>query len=416
MNETYPFVSPGLLIGQPFGDFFVTTLSARMLLDVAYSDRLTAEKQEDGTYILGGSQCPLAERRLKEIGRYIDSESASFPNSIILAANYGHEDGLIEENEALKWTLSLDENETTGKLTIPTNRKLAPIIDGQHRLYGFNYATNPERLDTPFLCAIFFDLPKPYQAFLFATINSNQRPVNKSLTYELFGYNVEDESPKKWTPEKLAVFLTRKLLTDSGSPFYKHIIIAAENDFAPQRAKVRSEGGWAVSAATVVEGILRLISRNPKRDASQMGGSLRYEGKDRSALRDIADTSPLRQLYISKGDDIIYTAVKNYFEAVNVVLWSDAKPASYIRKTVGIQALFDVLLILIKELVLTKDIRAKQFENKLKLTKTIDFSDGFFQTSGTGRQRIRNCLELSLKLKTLDEIRVDRDEYERLIG
>ena len=43
------------------------------------------------------------------------------------------------------------------------------------------------------LCAIFVDLPKPFQAQLFATINSTQKPVNKSLTYEMFGYNVDDE-------------------------------------------------------------------------------------------------------------------------------------------------------------------------------------------------------------------------------
>jgi hypothetical protein len=39
------------------------------------------------------------------------------------------------------------------------------------------------------ICSIFFELPKPYQAQLFATINSTQKPVDKSLTYELFGYN-----------------------------------------------------------------------------------------------------------------------------------------------------------------------------------------------------------------------------------
>lgn len=282
MNGDYPIRCAGIIVSQPFGEFFVTTISARTLLDVAYSDRLTAERKADGSYTLGGSQRPLAERRLKEIGQFIDTASASFPNSIILAANYREEDGLIEEEESSKWRLSTDGPEGTGTLTIPTGAKLAPIIDGQHRLFGFNYAQD-QRLDTALLCAVFFDLPRPYQAFLFATINANQRPVSKSLTYELFGYNVEEESPEKWTPEKLAVFLTRKLGADSGSPFNGHIIIAAENDFAPRMSRVRSERGWAVSTATVVEGIINLISRNPKQDAYKLGGSLRYEGKTRSA-------------------------------------------------------------------------------------------------------------------------------------
>ena len=95
----YPFKRPGFLISQPFGDFFVSTIPARVLLDVAYSDRLTAEKQGDDTYTLTGSQRPVVERRLKEIGQFIDSESGSFPNSIILAANYRMDNGLIEEDE-----------------------------------------------------------------------------------------------------------------------------------------------------------------------------------------------------------------------------------------------------------------------------------------------------------------------------
>ena len=211
MNGHYPFTRPGFIVSQPFGEFFVATIPARILLDVAYSDRLTADRQPDGSYTLGGSQRPLVERRLKEIGQFIDAPSASFPNSVILAANYRADDGLIEEEDSRKWSLSIDENGLTGTLSIPTHAKLAPIIDGQHRLFGFNYATAQVRLDMPLLCAVFFDLPKPYQAFLFATINANQRPVSKSLTYELFGYNVEDESPEKWCSAPLK---TRQ----SGSP------------------------------------------------------------------------------------------------------------------------------------------------------------------------------------------------------
>jgi len=415
MNGGYPFTRPGILVSQPFGEFFVATIPARVLLDVAYSDRLTANRRPDGSYNLGGSQRPLAERRLKEIGQFIDSPSASFPNSIILAANYREDDGLIEEEESNKWSLSTDNNGLTGTLIIPTDAKLAPIIDGQHRLFGFSYAKAQEKLDLPLLCAVFFDLPKPYQAFLFATINANQRPVSKSLTYELFGYNVENENPDKWTPEKLAVFLTRKLGADSASPFHEHIILAAENDFAPRIADVRRERGWAVSTATVVEGIVKLISRNPKRDAYQMGGSLSYEGKDRSILRNgSTDPSPLRSLYISKSDDIVYTGVKNFFAAVNKTLWRAPNPESYIRKTVGIQALFDVARHLMGEMVVKKDFRIAQFEERLGPAGRLNFADHFFQTSGTGRQRIRNSLELCLGLKSLADLPSDHEDYQRL--
>jgi DNA phosphorothioation-associated DGQHR protein 1 len=416
MNGNYPFSCSGLLLSQPFGEFFIAPIPARILLDVAYGDRLKAERQVGGSYELFGSQRKKSDPRLREIGQFIDSQTASFPNSIILAANYKEDDGLIEEQEGQKWSLAPDAEYRTGMLTIPTKTKLAPIIDGQHRLFGFNYVKDKSRLEMVLLCAIFFDLPKPYQAFLFATINANQRPVSKSLTYELFGYNVQDESPDKWTPEKFAVFLTRKLGSDADSPFQNHITIAAENDFAPRMADVRRQHGWAVSTATVVEGILRLISSNPKRDAYSMGGSSTYEGKSRSILNiQTGDRSPLRQLYILMSDDLIYTGVRNFFTAVNLTLWEDASASSLIRKTVGVQALFDLARKIMGERVSKRDFRTPQFQEILAPARGLDFADPFFQTSGTGRQRIRNMLELRLRLKTLDEMDTNREDYERLL-
>jgi len=197
----YPFTAPGIMVRQPFGEFVIVYLPAHVLLDTAYSDRLTAVAKPDRSYKLTGSQRDLAKPRLKEIGLFIDKGSASFPNTIILAANYRADDGLVEDAETLRWTFSSTKL-GVGELTIPTPTKLAAIIDGQHRLFGFNFISNMARLEMPLVCAVFFDLPKPYQARLFATINANQRPVSKSQTYELFGYNLQEEEPKKWTPEK----------------------------------------------------------------------------------------------------------------------------------------------------------------------------------------------------------------------
>ena len=122
-------------------------------------------------------------------------------------------------------------------------------------------------LDFPLVCSVFFDLPKPYQAFLFAIINSNQKSVDKSQTYELFGYDIQDEPPEAWTPEKLSVFLCRKLNIEKDSPLNNRIIISAENDIVLGISAARKEGRWMISTATVVDGILRLISGNPKEDA-----------------------------------------------------------------------------------------------------------------------------------------------------
>lgn len=412
----YPFRSHGFLINQPFGTLVLTVLPARILLDTAYSDRLKAVPQPNGTYRLDGSQRELMARRLKDIGRFIDTGSAAFPNTIILAANYREEDGLIEEEDGRKWSFNEPSEGAVGILEIPQCVKLAPIIDGQHRLFSFNFAENTDRLNMPLACAVYFDLPKPYQASLFATINANQRPVSRSQTYELFGYNIEDESPEKWTPEKLAVFLSRKLNTEEDSPFHRHIVISAENDLAPSLAEARRSGSWAVSTATTVEGIVRLISSNPKVDAYKMAGAVRYEGKDRTVLESAKDPSktPLRNLYIAKNDDLVYTSVRNYFTAIASTLWRDASPDSYIRKTVGIQALFDVSRALLFEAVQEKDLQVARFKTRLSPATRVDFSDSIFHASGTGRQYIRTSIELCLGLRDLNSVPRDQDQFRRV--
>lgn len=97
-------------------------------------------------------------------------------------------------------------------------------------------------------------------------------------------------------------------------------------------------------------------------------------------------------------------------------MWANPAPESYIRKTVGIQALFDIARSIMAEMAPQKDFRSARFEERLRPTGRIDFADRFFQTSGTGRQRIRNCLELSLGLKSLSDIRADQEDYKRLVG
>lgn len=179
-----------------------------------------------------GNQRKRDPNRLKEITRYIDSVEMAFPNSIILGANYTEEGNVLEPSEEedesktdnIRWSVE-QIAENLYRIIVPTNYKLASIVDGQHRLLAFKEAKEERQIiDLP--CAVFFDLPNSYQAFLFATINGNQKSVNRSLALEQFGFNVEEEPEKSWTPEKLAVYLSRKLNMKPESSFYRRIKIA----------------------------------------------------------------------------------------------------------------------------------------------------------------------------------------------
>src|ERR1700727_2934824 len=221
---TFPFAVTALKVVQPLGVFYVAVLPAGLLLDTSFSDQLRATRPSGLGYELQGTQRGIILERLRTIGAFIDRFDSAFPNSLILAANFKEEDGTIEHDDAVRWSIT-EEDGHEYRLHIPTSRKIAAIIDGQHRLFGFKYSA-PAPLEMQLICSVFLDLPKPFQAQLFATINSTQKPVDKSLTYELFGYNIAEESESYWSPDKLAVFLARKLNMESDSPLNNRIIVA----------------------------------------------------------------------------------------------------------------------------------------------------------------------------------------------
>ncbi len=403
---TYPFRAPVIPVEQPLGRFYVAVLPARLLLEVAASDRMSAALSPEGSgYTLQGTQRLIKDPRLIQIADYIGRSDSSFPNSIILAANYIREIGLdkeeleaIEEEEAETSTLSKQSESWTiirgddGReyLNIPTSKTLAAIIDGQHRLFAFTKTKVEARLDMNLICAVFLDLPKPYQAQLFATINSTQKPVDRSLTYELFGYNVDDEPENLWSPDKLAVFLTRKLATEKGSPLRGRITVAPKRDSALE--EIAKDSVWKVSTAVIVDGILRLISSNPKRDSNEM----HVEDRTRKALTigpAARDKSVLRHAFVEGNDTLIYTIVTNYLNACDDLFWKKASAGSYIRKSIGVQALFDILRKLCPDALAAKDIRSAYFSRRLGAAAEIDFAETVYQVpSGSGRSLIRKTI------------------------
>ena len=243
------------------------------------------------------------------------------------------------------------------------------------------------------ICSVFLDLPKPYQAQLFATINSTQKPVDKSLTYELFGYNVEEESEDLWSPDKLSVHLTRRLQVDdeSGSPLRGRISIAPLKDSALE--SLQNAAKWRVSTAVVVEGIMRLITTNPKKDTADL---LDGKRKPRKALEGgRKDNSPLRDVYLNTQDKVLYTIVVNFLKACDQVFWSGATQESFITKTIGVQALFDILRKhLARKAYEAKNISASYFYDALVPASQLNFAgDEYKNASGSGRTKIRKAIE-----------------------
>lgn len=419
---TAPYSFPAIRVSQPLGIFYLAAIPASLLLKVGYTKqhrRLAADIS--GGVEDDGHQRRLDRHRLTEIGRYLDTQDAAIPNTIILAANCPESGEPLDIDNPRRWQIKPDDGVAV-ELTIPSEDPLAAIVDGQHRLYGFLKAS-PARREMLLACSIFLELPTPQQAAVFATINYNQKPVSKSQTYELFGYNLDEEPPESWSPDKFAVFLARKLNVDSQSPFCHHIQVAAQDDrVLDEVARSRGEE-WSVSTATVVESIMKLISSSPKADRDELHKFAVGSGRHRRILRNVkrstmAKVPPLRELYLETRDIVIYGLIVNYLSAANDVFWTRQSPG-FIRKTVGIQALFEVLAELLPEQLATqeKDLTQAAWRSHLAKAQNVDFTDRLFNASGSGRTRIKMALLLAMdriKIEKIDESL--RRDFRRVLG
>jgi len=381
-------------IKQPFGTFYATKIKASDLLKITESDPYRALKSGEHT----GTQRPIQNFRLKEISEYLKGVESALPNSIIIAGNINTDKG------ASRWEI-IKENGVKF-LVISKEEINGAIIDGQHRLNGFRLLSSDMQKEYELLCSIYLDIPNPYQAYLFATINMNQKRVSKSLAYELYGYNLDEENSDRWSSEKLAV-----LNFDENSIFKSHIIIAAENDEVLFDVSPKKQD-WSISTASMVDGILTLISSKPKKDRDDLQ---QIPSKDRK--RDILsmDSTPLRKYYLENNDKLIYKIVNNFFKASFNELY---KKDSFLFKTIGIQSQFNLLkMILTQHLEKDKNISVDYFIEILEIFKSIDFSDNFYTTSGVGKTRVINSFLIKAGYKELSAIKKEEDieNYKRLL-
>lgn len=385
-------------VSQPLGDFYITKIKARDLLQISTSSVLRYDK--DG--YLKGNQRALKPERLRSIANFIQSEEMCFPSSIIVAANV-NDSGLIEEDEK-RWKIEHKGGDIYYLVTPKDNMISSLIIDGQHRLNAFSYAPD-DCGDIELVCSVFFDLPSPYQAYLFATINGNQKRVDKSLSLELFGYSVEDEPQNTWSPEKLAVYITRKFNFKKESPLYQRIKLAPLYSEIEDRI---DKSKWLLSTAAMVDGILKLISSNPQldRDMLAMKKDSFLSDKTRKTLAQNKDNTVLRNQYISCNDEEIYNVLNSFFESVKSILWDNASPNSVITKTIGVSVLFDILREILRE-----NVTIKQFDEYISKIKDVDYSANYFQLSGIGKTRLRRVLKYDLGFLAESELKEDDSKF-----
>lgn len=150
----------------------------------------------------GAVQRVLNKTRISKIRDFI-LEGNSFVNSFIL--NWTDDEHLPEINQ--------------NTITLNLQEKQAQILDGQHRLAGLKEAMelNASVGEQIILVSIVVNLDTNNAAKIFLNINSEQKPVPRSLIYDLFGITANDRE----SATVRAKDIVDQLDTLEESPYYQ---------------------------------------------------------------------------------------------------------------------------------------------------------------------------------------------------
>lgn len=330
IREDHKSISfPVMRVQQPIGDFFIGSIPARDLFDIAYFD-IRKLVHEDGIDDYLGIQRELSRSRLREIRQYVKGPDATFPTAVILSIPdecaslrpIDCEGAAAELFFELTLANAPDLEDDNGQPIL--YKQIARVIDGQHRIAGLEKYHGPA---FEINVAIFIGLDISDQANVFATVNLAQTKVNKSLVYDLLALS------KARTPERVCHNVAVVLDKLEGSPFFKRI----------KRLGKATEGrlNETLSQATVVQGILQHICKN--RDQIMEDRNIgKINGKWMKPGREEADRTVLRLHFVEGRDEDIVDLLWNYFSAV-AQRWPDAWNASgrgrMLNKTNGYNAL-----------------------------------------------------------------------------
>lgn len=206
--------------------FLLTKLPASVVTAISYA-AIRGQTDEEGAV-----QRVLNQGRINSIKTFT-LQGGDYPNAVVL--------NWVSQNNRL--------SSSDGTLEFTIGDGLAQIIDGQHRIAGIRAAIEENkslgRLELPVV--IYRNLSTQECADIFLSINTEQKPVPRSLVFDLYGVaseSVVDHAAVR--ARDIAMFLN-----DSGSPYEGEIKM-------PGAAK--RQGGIPLSSA--VTGIKPLVEEN----------------------------------------------------------------------------------------------------------------------------------------------------------
>ena len=179
-------------------DIYTFPMKVKDLVQISYVAVRGRDKEE------GAVQRVLNRSRISSIKQYV-LDGNMFVNTFVI-----------------NWT---DQKITPifedGMVRFPYVFSAAQLIDGQHRLEGLKEAmsANPSIGNNTVLVSMFIRLTTKEAAKIFININSEQKPVPKSLIYDLYGITEDDKNFAITRAGDIA----KELNENTESPYYNLI-------------------------------------------------------------------------------------------------------------------------------------------------------------------------------------------------
>lgn len=335
-------------VNQSIGSFFLCKLAPKHLRHIS-NDNLSRYNDSEN-----GIQRNISASRKKEIHQYIyNDEEATFPNTIIIAVN-----NLPGDSKA---SYILDEETCTIKILYEDG--VANILDGQHRLSGFD--VDDEKFELP--VSVFLDIPLNIQATIFAKINSTHTRVSLDLVYELFGISEVRKT------EKSAYSLVKELSINDDSPWKNKIKTLTE------RSGDMAQGSFA-----------------------------KYIDKEL-----LSNGKILNNLYLQERDSDILQILINYFNAIKDTFpkeWNNVENKFILTKTTG----FVGFMIFFKDLLKLSQLKNIDFtyeycKSKIEKTKSnfLEFTSENYESGAKGQNKIRDILRANLNTEEKELLKLN---------
>lgn len=306
-----------ILIEQNGMEFYIGSINFK---DFKNKFEIVRRKENDN-----GVQRNLDKNRLDNLREFIKTGNSIFPQPIIVSLNNDMYD--------IKQNINYNNNDNNNIFQLNINEDnsiIGEIIDGQHRWEGLKESM----LDDIILPIIFFlDISLYEKAYIFKTINANQKPISKSHLFDLY------ELSENRSPEKIMHIIVKRLNDDKDSPFYKRVKMLGK---ATDKRETISQG-------TMITYLLKFITLNSEKDRLIL---------ERNEIIKDNEKCPLRKFFIENKDEIILKVIYNFFLVLKELFrdeWDNVNEYVFL-KTVGFGGLCRFARTVIAKQRIEKDL------------------------------------------------------------